>query len=158
MQHNWKWFLFTLAFLSFLCAIVCVGYGYFLYRQRSTQEKAVLEEIGKRSGLPPNWLSIREFVYCDLVTPGTLKEEVDQGLALIGEYRLPNQDMPVEGWFQQQIDFTDPFIYYNLSPLIIQYNEELKVEIAGAGEFNHGPRASCEIVGSKITTIPSSQK
>ena len=99
-----------------------------------------MEEISKRTGLPPDWLAIRTYVYCDLLKPGTAKSKVEQGLSLIGPYYKPDEADQIK-----QIDFKDPYTYNNLSPLIIIYNKQWRVTSAGAGEFNHGARAQCEI-------------
>lgn len=143
-KFNFFW-LFII--LPLFCIVVCAGYGYYVYSQRIAQNKAVLEEIGKRTGLPPEWQAIRDHVYCDLLKPGTSKSQVDYGLSLIGPYFPPNEGDPIE-----QIDFIDPSTRYNLSPLIIVYDEEWRVDSSGAGEFNHGPRAQCEIEKAKGLT------
>jgi hypothetical protein len=148
MAQTRKSSLIILLSFFLVCLTICVIYGLYTFTQRSLQEKAVLEGIAIRTGLPPDWLAIRQYVYCDITKPGTSKEEVDKGLTLIGKYYSPNEEDPLS-----QIDFTDPSTYYNLSPLLISDNEEWKVISSGAGEFNHGPRASCELERIKIRTI-----
>ncbi|MBN1371296.1 MAG: hypothetical protein JW987_04990 [Anaerolineaceae bacterium] len=146
-------FLYFVIMLPLLCIGFSAAYGYYIYSQRIAQDKTVLEEIGKRTGLPPNWLAIREFVYCDLLKPGTAKSQIDQGLSLIGSYSSPSNGDSIE-----RIDFINPSIRYNLSPLIIVYDKEWRVVSSGAGEFNHGPRAQCEIERAKGQTPSVSSK
>ena len=145
------WLLFIILFLF----IVCASYGYYVYNQRLSQERVTLNEISDRTGVQPNWPAVREYVYCDLLKPGTSREQVEKGLALVGEYWSPNdKGTPIEGSFEEQINFTDPSTYYNLSPLMVTYDEKWRIISAGAGEFNHGPKANCEIVSAKSKTQP----
>jgi hypothetical protein len=140
-------------FIILILLTACASYGYYIYSQRTSQDKVVLKNISDRTGLQPNWLAVREYIYCDLLKPGTSREQVEKGLALVGEYWSPNdKGTPIGGSFEEQISFTDPSTYYNLSPLMVTYDENWKVISAGAGEFNHGPRASCEIMGDKGKT------
>lgn len=153
MRQSMKTSLFILLSLLLACLMIGVIYGLYTFTQSSLQEKAVLEGIERRTGLSPDWLAIRQYVYCDLTKPGTSKEEVEKGLSLIGKYNSPNGERyPVDGWVQHEIDFIDPSTHYNLSPLLIDYNDEWKVISSGAGEFNHGPRASCELERIKGST------
>jgi hypothetical protein len=153
-------FLYILLFLlpAFVCIGLCVGYIYYNISQYRSEESVTLEGIAKRTGLPPDWLSIRTYVYCDLLKPGTPLENAQRGLALIGEYRPPNENSPINGSFEQEIDFTDSSTQYNLSPLMVSYDENSRVIWAGAGEFNHGPESYCEIERAESQIPPTPAK
>ena len=119
----------------------------------------VLQGIAERTGLEPDWLAIREYVYCELLKPSTPIEEVETALALIGDYWMPDSGVPrIPGSsFDRHIEFFDAATSYNLTPLSILYDENGQVKSSGAGEFNHGPRASCEkerAVNARRTLTP----
>jgi hypothetical protein len=112
------------------------------------EEQEVLTDISKRTGLAPNWLAIRTYVYCDLLKPGTPRKQVEEGLIKVGDY-FPQWDKNM-----YQIDFKNSFIYANLSPLIISFEKGV-VAASGAGEHNLGPRADCELEKVKKQSITS---
>jgi len=130
----------SLILLMFTCVILGIVYVNNINDQRLAQEKIVLDGVANRTGLQPNWLAVRTYVYCDLLKPGITRDQIEKKLSLIGEFKPPNND----GNFSQQVDFLDPFLYYNLSPLMLNYDEKWHLISSGVGEFNHGPRADCE--------------
>jgi hypothetical protein len=148
MPRQKLWLLIALLFLSLLCIGVFAGYIYKNIRQYQAEDKIVLAGISKQTGLKPDWLAIREYVYCDLLKLGTPKDKVVTGLSLIGKNNADVEDT------SPTINFSDPHIDYNLSPLFLEYNQDWILIDSGAGEFNHGPRSSCEIERANKAQTP----
>jgi hypothetical protein len=111
--------------------------------ERSVEEQQVLDGISKRTGLEPDWLSIRTYVYCDLLKPGTSRGEAEKGLSQIGEF-FPQ-------WEKREytIEFKNGFINNNLSPIAIDFENDLIVDSGALGPYNSGPRSKCELDRTK---------
>jgi hypothetical protein len=106
--------------------------------QAKLEEKQVLEEVSKRLGVPADWLSVREQVYCVLLHRGMTQDEVEKVLLNIAPF---NMRLYRE---HKQVYFSDTYVARALSPLIFFFDKNSLLEGLSAGEHNFGPRASCE--------------
>ena len=123
--------------------IVCVGVsilGVQKIQQRSeenaAEEERVLNEISERIGVEPDWLAVREYVYCDVLKPGTPREEVDRRLSQVGSWH--------SNIGNTLVSFEERFTYNTLCPLSLRYDENDRLVNVNTGERNIGPKAWCE--------------
>jgi hypothetical protein len=107
---------------------------------RLEEERMVLQEVSLRTGkLFDDWLSLREYLYCDALKEGMTRVEVMELLSQIDETQVSGDT----------VDFTNRYIDYYLGPLNLDFTSNgpsgcLK-GWGGSTEINLGsPRAHCE--------------
>lgn len=112
------------------------------YNQTSTVEaNKILSEISKKVGINfINTLALREYVYCELLRKGMNRSEINNSISQIGQIKP----------FDSQIDFIDSYLYYNLSPIMLEFDSpsmdgELLKWYASTESNLGAPRAWCEL-------------
>jgi hypothetical protein len=107
---------------------------------RLEEEKKVLQAVSQRTNRPfDDWLSLREYIYCDALKEGMKRVEVMELLSQIDEIRMSGNT----------VDFSNRYIDYYLGPLILNFTSNDpsgRLEgWSGSTEINLGsPSAHCE--------------
>jgi hypothetical protein len=104
------------------------------------KENLVLQDVSKRTNIKfDDWLSLREYVFCELMKVGMTRDEVKDALSTIGDIRVSGD----------QIDFANRYLEHYLTPILLKFD--------GGGQSGHligwtasnetnldAPRAYCE--------------
>jgi hypothetical protein len=106
-----------------LIGLFCIlaGVGFYLIKGRDEKiihtdeenDKLALQEVSRRTGIEFNdWISLREYVFCDLLKMGMTKEEVENTLSKVGEIRV----------YDDSIEFKNKYLYRNIPNIIVDYD------------------------------------
>lgn len=129
-----------------LCIMVVIGIcllekRHIKYSQiEDEKENVVLQDVSKRTGIMFNdWLSLRGYVYCELLKEGMRRDEVKNALSTIGDIRVSGD----------QIDFTNRYLEHYLSPILLKFDgggqSGRLIGWSASNETNlDAPRAYCE--------------
>lgn len=138
-------------FSALILLTVCLGCSFIVIRERiesQREDQRVLTEVAAKLGVPPNWASIREHVFCEMLQPGMTQTEVRKVLSRVGEIQVFGEPP------NQEIHFTNRPVGRALSPLLLVYGKDGGLKGLGVNEFNSGPRSSCEDEWTERWTSP----
>lgn len=137
-----------------ICSIFTISAGYLLFHNWNQEriaanktvdqkEQELLRQVSQKVGRNfPDWQSLREYVWCELLHPGMTRAEILDALEPIGEIRNKAR-------FDREINFSDQYLNYYLAPIIMEfdsYSSDAKlVKWRGSPEQHFSaPKSSCE--------------